>query len=96
MLAHASIVGPLTQLLPSVCTLNVVCHCDCGCASVDFALHGQAPPYRILADGTGRTPRGAEVGVIVWGSADAVTGLEIVGHYPHTIGLPTIDSLQAG
>jgi hypothetical protein len=30
-----------------------------------------------VADGTARTSRGGQVGVIVWGRPDAITGLEI-------------------
>jgi hypothetical protein len=30
-----------------------------------------------IADGTGKTPAGGDVGVIVWGHPDSVTGLEI-------------------
>ncbi|MGH7535357.1 MAG: hypothetical protein ACREMG_07215, partial [Gemmatimonadales bacterium] len=30
-----------------------------------------------IADGIGTTPAGGKVGVIVWGTAEAVTGLEV-------------------
>jgi hypothetical protein len=57
--------------------LEVIGRCECGCASVDF----DAPPSderpMLIADGTGTTPRGGQVGVLVWGRSDAITGLEI-------------------
>ena len=31
----------------------------------------------IIADGTGTTPRGGQVGIMVWGRPDAITGLEV-------------------
>lgn len=30
-----------------------------------------------MADATGQTPRGGQVGIIVWGRSDAITALEI-------------------
>jgi hypothetical protein len=61
----------------AVPALTVVAKCECGCASVDF----DAPPCEeratLVADGTAQTSRGGQVGVIVWGRPDAITGLEI-------------------
>jgi hypothetical protein len=34
-------------------------------------------PRTQIADGTGETPSGNPVGVIIWGSADSVTGIEV-------------------
>jgi hypothetical protein len=56
--------------------LEIVARCECGCASVEF----DAPSDErsgVIADATGQTPRGGQVGVIVWGRSDAITGLEI-------------------
>jgi len=56
--------------------LHVVSACSCGCASVDFD-RAEAERARPVADATGTTERGGTVGVIVWGTAGRVTGLEI-------------------
>src|SRR5215204_2117950 len=58
--------------------LVIIARCECGCASVEF----DAPSEQrsgVIADATGHTPRGGQVGVIVWGRSDAITGLEIYG-----------------
>ena len=74
MLAHAS--GPLEHLANTTSSLRVVGRCACGCPSVNFEIGGQALPNAPLADATGQTADGIEVGVILWGRPDAVTGLE--------------------
>jgi hypothetical protein len=58
-------------------SLEVVARCECGCASVDFDAPTSEQRPGIVADATGQTPRGGQVGVIVWGRSDAITGLEI-------------------
>ncbi len=56
--------------------LEIVARCECGCASVGFdALSDERSG--VIADATGHTPRDGQVGVIVWGRSDAITGLEI-------------------
>ena len=57
--------------------LEVIGRCECGCASVNFAAPPSDERSTLIADGTGVTPRGGQVGVIVWGRSDAITGLEI-------------------
>jgi hypothetical protein len=57
--------------------LRVIGQCSCGCDSVEFTKHDPARPPRPVAQGLGTTPAGAEGGVIVWGTDDAVTGLEV-------------------
>src|SRR5687767_2530803 len=57
--------------------LEVVYRCECGCASVNFDASTSEQRSGIIADATGQTPRGGQVGVIVWGRSDAITGLEI-------------------
>ena len=93
MLAHAP--RSLEHLASMTNALRVVGRCDCGCPSVDFEVRGQAPPNAPLVQATGRTADGVEVGVILWGRGDAVTGLEF-----HEMGgpirsLPLIATLRA-
>jgi hypothetical protein len=57
--------------------LHVVSGCSCGCDSVDFVRADDAENAKPLADGTAETERGGKVGIIVWGTASRVTGLEI-------------------
>ena len=57
--------------------LRVVSKCGCGCDSVDFAEYDPGHPTRVIAHGIGQNPAGGLVGVMVWGTADRVTGLEV-------------------
>jgi hypothetical protein len=66
--------GPLRKALED---LEVVGRCDCGCDSVDFVPSVSDLHSRPIADGMGTTASGGTVGVIVWGTDDAVTSLEI-------------------
>jgi hypothetical protein len=61
----------------SIDHLHAVSRCGCGCDSVDFAEHDPAHPSRIIANGIGTTPAGWQVGVLVWATEDAITGLEV-------------------
>ena len=61
----------------TVSALEVVGRCDCGCASANFASPASDQRSTVIADGTGTTPRGGQVGIMVWGRPDAITGLEI-------------------
>src|SRR5262245_26922462 len=76
MLAYAS--KPLGHLADTMRTLRVIGRCSCGCPSVDFEINGQAPPNAPLAEATGRTPDNIEVGVILWGRPDALTGARVL------------------
>jgi len=70
--------GPLDETVrAAIPNLEVVARCECGCTSVDFDAPTSEQRSGIIADATGQTPRGGQVGVIVWGRSDAITGLEI-------------------
>jgi hypothetical protein len=81
----------------AVQALTVVAKCECGCASVDFDAPPSEERSRILADGTARTSRGGQVGIIVWGRPDAITGLEIydLGAGEGDLVLPVVISIIA-
>jgi hypothetical protein len=70
--------------------LRAIGQCGCGCDSVDFVPHDPAHMSHPIADGMGKTPAGGDVGVIVWGRPDAITGLEIysLGAEDHDLKLP--------
>jgi hypothetical protein len=89
-------VAPVSALMShELSHLEVVGRCDCGCASVDFVASPCDRRSTVVADATGRTPRGGQVGVIVWGRSDAVTGLEIydLGAGDGDLVLPVSDSV---
>ena len=74
-------------LVPTLSNLRVVGGCECGCASIDFAL--TTPEQRLpIADGLGILTNGKRVGVIVWGTPEAVTALEIYDMSATATGLP--------
>jgi len=80
-------------LVPTLSKLRVVGGCECGCASVDFAV--ATPEQRQpIAEGLGILANGEHVGVIIWGTPDGVTGLEIYDMSASATGLP-LTQLQA-
>jgi hypothetical protein len=95
MLLHASVAGSLEHLSAAVPNLRVVGRCPCGCPSVDFEDGGQALPAKPIADGTGKLADGTEVGVILWGRTDAITGLEFYELGSTATSLPVIGTLKA-
>jgi hypothetical protein len=66
-----------SDVIESVGRLHAIAKCGCGCESVDFASHDPVNPSSPIADGIGTTSQGEEVGLIVWGRQDAITGLEV-------------------
>lgn len=76
-LERASVAHLDETLRAAIPNLEVVARCECGCASVNFAAPTSEQRSRVIADATGHTARGGQVGVIVWGRSDAITGLEI-------------------
>lgn len=67
--------------------------CECGCDTVDFKVSGNTPPT-IIADGLGDTPDGDRVGIIVFGTPDAITCLEVYSFDDVPGRLPTLDSIR--
>jgi hypothetical protein len=71
-------IGDVTQAAKAaISKLEIIARCECGCASVDFNSPASEERSKPIADATAKTPRGGDVGVLVWGRHDAVTGLEI-------------------
>ena len=56
--------------------------CDGGSASIDFLDLDEVEIVadRILAEGQGVTAGGGNVGLILWGTREAVWGLEVYDH----------------
>ena len=59
--------------------LRVVERCGCGCDTVEFAAPGLQHRPVPIADGTGKTASGGAVGIIIWGTDQAITGIEVYG-----------------
>ncbi len=99
---HVAPTNPVSeQLLASIDSLVVVDKCGCGCASVDFEKQHENSGNIPIADAIGLTPRGGEVGIIVWGTTFKITGLEIfdLGAGQEDLVLPipaTIHNFQSG
>ena len=76
--------------------LRIVSICGCGCASVDFVEHDPKNRAGPLAQAIGKTITGGTVGIIVWGTTDQVTGLEIydLGAGQHDLTLPVPTSIE--
>ena len=90
--------APEYKLLSSALhQLRAIERCGCGCDSVEFAKYDVANPPKVIADGTGKTARGGTVGVIVWGTAHCVTGLEVydLGAGDDDVRLPVPDSIRS-
>ncbi len=95
-LARTAVSPEIIKLETTVEGLTVVGKCDCGCDSVDFQEHNAVPDIKPIADGTGITPKGGVVGVIVWGTPKIITGLEIydLGAGDKDLTLPRPESIQ--
>ena len=73
---RAAVVSVTADMRASIPNLVVVWACSCGCASVNFEVE-EGMKVTPVAWGVGHTPRGGQVGVIVWGMESRLTGLEI-------------------
>ena len=78
----------------TVASLQVTSRCDCGCDSVNFEGWSIDPPAVILADGVGFAPDGSEVGVIVFGTEGAITGLEVYASKDSPARLPEVETIR--
>ena len=84
MLEGAAKVPLEPDVLVPLENLQVIAKCECGCDSVEFAEHDPQRPSRPIADATGKTPAGGVVGIIIWGTDDAVTALRSMTLAPAT------------
>jgi len=77
MLERAAVDPEYQRLTAHVERLRVIDRCGCGCDSVDFKVDDSDNRPKPIADGTGETDAGGQVGVIIWGTADSITGIEV-------------------
>jgi hypothetical protein len=76
-LEHAPETPDVSRFAGGIDQLHAISKCGCGCDSIDFAEDDPSHPSRIVADAIGVTPKGGQIGVLVWATDDAITGLEI-------------------
>jgi hypothetical protein len=95
-LDRAATTSELGRLASGVEQLRVISRCGCGCASVDFVEHDSQNPGRPIAHAIGSTETAGMVGVIIWGTAEQITGLEVydLGAGPHDLTLPVPASIE--
>jgi hypothetical protein len=76
--------------------LQVIDRCECGCDSVDFVPFDLDNRPKPIADAAGETPAGGMVGLLIWGTANAVTGIEVydLGAGEGDIKLPVPGSIR--
>jgi hypothetical protein len=87
--------GPVAQdLLDSISNLEVVARCECGCDTVEFGRIDWAGPPELVAEGVAQTADGMAVGLLVFGTADAVTCLEVYSLDDEPARLPTVESIR--
>ena len=95
-LDRASEAAEYRALASQLQDLRAIEQCGCGCDSVDFVAYDPTDPPRPLANAIGMTPRGGRVGVIVWGTAQRVTGLEVYDlGADDDLKLPVPESIEA-
>jgi hypothetical protein len=89
-------VVPISEALrDSVKDLEVVSGCACGCDTVDFVHATQAHRPFVIADGMAETPEGKAIGLLVFGTNERVTSLEVYSLIDEPARLPTIESIHA-
>jgi hypothetical protein len=95
-LARAPSALPIKELRHPLETLQVLSICPCGCDSVEFVTE-EGPRSRPVAEAFGTRPFGGQVGVLVWGTDDRITGLEVydLSFDDKGIRLPTPESVQS-
>ena len=74
-------------------TLLVSSLCGCGCDTVEFRGAG-GEIAAVIADGLGETADGSGVGVLVFGTADTITCLEVYSFDDVPARLPILDSIR--
>jgi len=71
-----------------------VARCECGCDIIEFRGIDWSNPPGVLAEGVAVTPDGKTIGVIVFGTPERATCLEVYGFDDELARLPTLDSIQ--
>ena len=96
MLARGAVAPAYEHLSEGIESLRVTDRCGCGCDSVEFKASDPEHRPTPIADGSGVTAAGGQVGVIIWGTARAVSGIEVyeMGCGGDDIRLPVPESIR--
>jgi hypothetical protein len=95
LLKNGSTGRPLQARLEGVARLRIVGRCQCGCASVDFEKDGPSAQAHPIAEAVSVAPAGPKCGLILWGSDDVISGLEIYDFDEGTnTELPSVETLR--
>jgi|JI10StandDraft_1071094.scaffolds.fasta_scaffold67836_7 hypothetical protein len=90
-----AVAGSVPELAASIESLQVVGHCGCGCASVDFSVLPQGQVPSIVADAIGTSATGEELGVIIWANAGQLHSLEVYSYGDTPAPLPVVASISS-
>lgn len=95
LLSRAPIAASSWLTRGSIASLVVYSRCDCGCASVGFLPESEKAPATTgrLADGLGLTENNEEVGVLLYGTDDAIVELEVYWHETEPALLPRPETI---
>jgi hypothetical protein len=78
LLQHGEVAA--RAFLPQLDQATVAAHCQCGCASIDFAIAGQRPKtfsMRVLSDYQWRDEAGRLFGAMVFEQDNLLAGLDL-------------------
>ena len=92
-LAVAATDPSASALLGQVRSLQVVAHCGCGCASIDFRIPVRGQIASIVADAIAKAPDGEQLGLIVWALDNQLSGLEVYSYSDNPASLPMLASI---
>ncbi len=76
-------------------SLQVIGRCECGCDTVNFEGWSVEASAAVLADGVGLDVEGREVGVIVFGTEDTITSLEVYASTDSPARLPAVETIRS-
>jgi hypothetical protein len=97
VLKRTLLVGATDQdalgLIDQIPMLQVVDHCRCGCASIDFQLYEEGTIPSVVADAMGKGPDGEDLGLIVFALDKQLFGLEVYNYSDNPAPLPTLESV---
>jgi hypothetical protein len=74
--------------------LVVTASCECGCDSVDFQCAAADEAPAIIADGLGEPPAGRSIGLLIFGTSQAIAGLEVYSFDDVPAELPELGSIR--
>lgn len=94
-LSVCPVVAVSEALRDCVADLEVISRCECGCDTVEFRGIDWVSPPSVLADGVAETPDRKAIGLIVFGTQDRVTCLEVYSYDEVPAHLPTLSSIRS-